>query len=182
MRCCIVSGNTARPAHGGALRHQLAQVAVGVVTLRHHFLGVFVAQFVQAELAQAGDAQRFLQQRGRVEPLQFIQRAQVLLAVAQAPPAQLRDAGVVVQRGEHIVQRLARGDVHAHIAAGHHGNIQLLRQSVQREVAPHLVVAQQVADAQPQTVLAQPLAVAGRRRDCVSSSPCGSQISRQRLR
>ena len=152
-----LSGNALRPAHEDTLRDQLTQILVGIVTLRHDFLGVLVTQFIQAEIAQPRDAQGFIQQGRGVEPLQFVQGTQVLLAIAQPPPAQLGDAGIVMQRSEHVMQRLAGGHVHTHIAAGHHGNGKLMSQRLQREVALHLIVAQQVTHAQPKALLAQPL-------------------------
>ncbi len=118
---------------------------MAVVAPGHHFLGVLVAQLVEAELAQPGDMQGLRQQDGGVELLQLVQGAQVLLAVGQPAAPQLADAGVVAQGGEHIVQGLARGLVHLHIAAGHHGDAQFAGHAVQGEVAHHLVVAQQVA-------------------------------------
>ena len=71
----------------------------------------------------------------------------MLLAVTQTPSAQLLNAGVVVQGGEHVVQRFAAGNVHAHIAAGHHGDCKLLCQRVQLQVALHLIIAQQMSNA-----------------------------------
>ena len=79
------------------------------------------------------------------------------MTVAQPPTTQLGNAGVVLQRGKHIMQRLAGGHMHAHIATGHHGYSQFLSQCLQGKVALHLVVAQQVTHTQPQALLTQPL-------------------------
>ena len=95
------------------------------------------------------------QQGGRVELLQLVQGAQVLLAVGQPATPQLADAGVVAQGGEHVVQGLALRAVHLHIAAGDHGQAQFAGQAVQDQVALHLVVAQQVGDTQPYPARAQ---------------------------
>ena len=142
-------GNALRPAQLRTPGHQLPQVAVGIVARGHHLLGVLVAQLVQAELAQVGNAQRLFQQGRRVEALQLPQRAQVALAVAGPSPTQLLDAGVVPERAEHVVQGLACGGVHLHVAAGHQGQAGLPGQPAQGLVATHFVVAQQVADPQP---------------------------------
>ena len=79
----------------------------------------------------------------------------MLLAVGQAPPTQLRDAGVVVQGGKYVVQGFAASFVHTHIAAGHDGNIQFAGQLRSLLEMPGLVIAQQVADSQPYPSLAQ---------------------------
>ena len=79
----------------------------------------------------------------------------MLLAVGQPPPAQLLDTGIVAQGGEHIVQGLAPGRVHLHIAAGHHRHTQFAGQFVKAQVALHLVIAVQVRQPQPDPPLAQ---------------------------
>ena len=66
--------------------------------------------------------------RGDRARCRFVECAQVLLAVGQAAASQLGDAGVVPQRGEDVVQWLAAGTVHLHVAAGHHGNAQVAGQ------------------------------------------------------
>ena len=71
----------------------------------------------------------------------------MLLTVTQTPSAQLLNAGVVVQGGEHVMQRFAAGNVHAHIATGHHRDCKILCQRVQLEVALHFIVAQQMSNA-----------------------------------
>ena len=146
-----------RPPGGGAGGHQRVQVTAGALALGHYLLGVFVAQLIQAEIAQAGNVQALVKQGRRVQALQGGKLTQVPLAVTQAPATELLDAGVVLQRREHVVQRFARCNMHAHIAAGHQRNGQRLRHGLQGLVAAHLVVAQQVAHAQPEAIAAQPL-------------------------
>ena len=149
-------GNPPGPAQGFAPGHQCAQVAVGRMALGHHLFRVLVTQLLQAEVAAGGDLFCRSQQLPRVKALQLSQGAQVPLAVAGAPAAQLLDAGIVSEGGEYIVQRFARRAVHLHVTAGHGRQADSVRQLAQGGIAGDLVVAQQVADAQPHPVLAQP--------------------------
>ncbi len=137
------------------------------MVLRYHLLGILVAQFIQGEIAQVGNTPGFFQQGRWIELLQPVQRPQVPLAVAGASAAQLVDAGVVAQGGEYIVQGFAGGSMHLDVAAGHHRQVDVTGQAMQGGVAGDLVVAQQVADAQPYPAFAQALQLqppgAGRR-------------------
>ena len=96
-----------------------------------------------------------MEQGGRVKLCQLSRRTQVLLAVGSASAAQLLNTGIVSQGAENIVQWLARGAVHLHIAAGDHWQYGRRCQLAQRLVTRHFVIAQQVVDPQPYAALAQ---------------------------
>jgi hypothetical protein len=92
----------------------------------HDLFGVLVAQLVEAETAAAGDALRLGQQLRRVQARKLRHAAQVLLGVGQAPAAEFGDTAVVAQGVHHVVQGLARGAVHLHVAAGDQGQVEAL--------------------------------------------------------
>jgi hypothetical protein len=110
---------SARVSLAPALCHQLAQMAAGRLTGGHDFLGVLVAQFVQAELAMRRHIQRGGQRVRWVALRQAHAVAQVPFGMPCQRQAALGQGQAKARGGEHILQRLARAGVHVHVARGH---------------------------------------------------------------
>ena len=142
-------GNPLGVASGCALPGLLAQVTGRRMARRHDLVGVFVAQFIQAECAAIGDAHGLGEQRARIELRQAQARAKVLLCVGGQRVATLRDALAQANGGQDIVQRLARAPVHFDLADGRAGQV-VARRSLQAALAQaRLSGAVQTADADP---------------------------------
>ena len=60
----------------------------------------------------------------RIQPRQFLARAQMPLAIGKQPLARLAQRHAMADGGERILQRAARGHMHVHIAAGHAADAQ----------------------------------------------------------
>ncbi len=115
--------NRGRRALGVALARaqggERAQVRDRCAALGHQFGRVFVAQLAQAERAPLGDAQRGLQPRRPVQLRQPQARAQMLLGVARQREAAVGQGRLQAHGGQRVLHRLARAQVHQHIAGGH---------------------------------------------------------------
>jgi hypothetical protein len=100
----------------------VAQPAGGAVPGRNDLLRVLVAQFIQAEAAALGQAQRLVQPGAAVHLGQRQPGAQVLLGVVWQQRAAVGQRGAVADGGERVQQRLARAHMHAHVAHRHDGD------------------------------------------------------------
>jgi hypothetical protein len=138
-----------RPARARAGFGQGEQVLRGGHAGRHQFFRVFVAQFVERESAACGDVCALFEQRRRVEPVQFMQRAQVALAIGLQARAELLHRRVQADGSEHVQQRLARAFVHQCLAGGAHRQLQVQGERVQREVAARVVAVAQGGEGEP---------------------------------
>ena len=117
-----------RPALGGAFVCELAQVFVGLDAWWNQFLRVFVAQFVEGEVAAPGDVDGLVQHLLGVKLEEAVDGAQVAFAVPLRGGAQFRHGRPVRGRGEHILQGLAVRVVHVDVVAGDDGEIEARRQ------------------------------------------------------
>ncbi len=97
---------------------ELAQMRCGRLAFRHDLLRVFVAQLVQRERAALRDRDRFREQRRRVDRRKTRARAQVPLAVRVQREAAFGERLLHADRGERVLQRAPRADVHVDVARG----------------------------------------------------------------
>ena len=148
-------GQTVGPALTRALPGQLAQIVPGVMTIGHDLFGVLVAQFVQAEVALAGNTLGFVEQCLGIKALQLRPTAKMLLGIGQASTTQLCHAAVMAQGIHHIMQGFAGRAMHLHIATGHQGKLQVVAQNLQSAIAVQFVVAQQVVHTDPHALAAK---------------------------
>jgi hypothetical protein len=104
-----------------------AQTALGFVAQpggrrvagRCDFLRVFITQLVEREAAALGDSQAFRQQGGRVEAGEAQTAAQMALAIGKQRITRLENRGLQAHRGQHVLYRAARLDMHMHIPGRH---------------------------------------------------------------
>ena len=99
--------------------HLGAQESRRRLALGNRFVGIFVAQFVEREMAASGDHLRFGEQFGRVDPCQSQARAQVAFAVGKERLAGSEQRRIQTDRGQRILQWAAGAQVHVHVAGGH---------------------------------------------------------------
>jgi len=110
-----------------ALRIATKQAALGFVAQPggwrmaslDDFLRVFVTQFIERKAAQLGDLQRFGQQFRRIEARQAQAGAQMALGIGKQRVASLENRRFQTQRGQRILHRPARLDVHMDVASCH---------------------------------------------------------------
>ncbi len=145
-----------RPAFAGPGQAQLAQPGIGRGAGGHDFLGILVTQFIEREMTAPGDHHALFQQRLRVEAAQGLQGAQVLFGIGREAGAELLYRRVEADRTQQIGQRFAAGDMHMHIAAGQHRNIELTGDAVELQVAQLFITMQQHCHAEPQALREKP--------------------------
>ena len=92
-------------APGGALPAQAFELGLWRAPTGHHFVGVVVAQFLEAEGGLGGDLAAPFQGLGVVgkEPRHLGRRLEVALGVGLQAPARLVDGAVLADTGQHIL-------------------------------------------------------------------------------
>ncbi len=107
---------------------QLAQVRGRRLARRHDFLRVLVAQLVEREATALRDRDGLGEQRRRIDRREPRPRAQVPLAVGEEREAAVGDRLLEPDRGDRVLQRAPRADVHVDIARGNLGQPARLRE------------------------------------------------------
>ena len=107
-----------RKALGHARFGQVAKVAGGRLAGRDDLARVFVFQLAEREAAAGGDLQRLRQPFRPVRSGQAGARAQVLFAIRGQRKTAIGHRPAQAGRGQRILQRLARAQVHQHVARG----------------------------------------------------------------
>ena len=138
------------PTHAAFGQH--AQPAAGRVAVGHQLARVFVLQIVEAEAAASGDAQRFGEQRFRVNGRQRGARTQVALAVGEQVGTGLEHGAVVADGGERVLDHAPAARMHVRVAAGDGGNVEPVGQREQHCQAGIVVRTAMQFHRQPQPV------------------------------
>lgn len=128
-----------RPALDGARHDPLAEIARGRFARRHEFLRIFVLQLIEPEHAAGGHFQRFGERFRRIKCADPQARAQMPLCVRFERIAAFGKRPVQADRGQRVLQRLARTRVHQCAAGRHERQAARLRNEPRRREA--LVVA-----------------------------------------
>ena len=87
----MAAGTPPRPAACDTGLGQGTQMLAGRQSVRHQFGRILIMQLRQREAAAFGDGDALIEQRRRIQLLQFLQRAQAPLGVRVQPPAGLID-------------------------------------------------------------------------------------------
>ena len=109
----------ARIARRQAFEDERAQPARRRMPGRDDLLRILVAQLVERETAALGDSDAFVEQFARVQARQAQATPQVLFGVRRERVAERLQRHVQPDRGERVLQRLARANVAEHVADGH---------------------------------------------------------------
>ena len=136
--------HAARIAHLKPLLDLGAQIGGRRLAGRHDLLGVFVAQFVERETAEAGNAHRLGEQFRRIELRQPQPRAQMPFAVGEQRMPRRIDRHIQAQRRQGVLQRPSAAHVHVHVAGRHQRQVGGGREHGQRG-KPFVVVRGQMA-------------------------------------
>ena len=113
-----VAGNAVAIAPRKSFLGQLAQVRRRRFVRRHDFLGILVAQLVERKCAAPRDRGRLGEQCGRIDRREPRARAQMALAVGEERVAAFGERLLQPDRGERVLQRAPRADVHVDVAGG----------------------------------------------------------------
>ena len=135
-------GHAPRPAFPCARLGKLAQVRGWREPLRHQFARIFVAQFVQTERAAVGQIHGFGKHLARIERGQLGQRLEAAFAVRVEPRAKRVDRFLQANGGQHVLQRLAFGNVQDGAVAGRHRQPEARRQRQRMRRLVQIVVFQ----------------------------------------
>ena len=111
-------GRAVRPPGAHPLLRQPAQVTRRCLARRHQLLRVLVAQALEGELATPGHGDGLGQERGRVEALEHLPRAQVALPVGVQGVSRLGQRHPQTDGRERVLQFPASPLVHVHVACG----------------------------------------------------------------
>ena len=90
------------PAAAHAGRGQCTQMAARRFTCGHQLVRVGVMQLIQGEAATRGNAQRFIEQRARIDPGKTMARTQIALAVGKQTRTDAGDGGTRAYRKQRI--------------------------------------------------------------------------------
>ena len=101
-----------------AVLGQLREPALRRMLRRHEFRRIFVAQLMERKAAALGDRHALREQFRRVKLRQPHAKAQAPLGVRVQRLAALRHRFAEPHGAQHIVQALARAQVHVHVARG----------------------------------------------------------------
>ena len=142
----------ARPAPAHALRRQQAQVTGRAVPVRDDLPWVLVAQLPEVEAHAAGDRERLLQQRWRVQLRERCATAQVAFAIGLEPVAGRSERGMQADRGERVLQRAPAAHMHVHATHRHRRQPRRRRERTQPGELRDVVAAGEQRDAKPGTV------------------------------
>jgi hypothetical protein len=104
------------------------------VSLRHQLLRILIAQLVEREIAARGDARALGEKLRRIELREAHAQPQVALGVRLQRLPALGHRLAQPDRRQHILQRLARAQVHVHVARGNQRQSQPLQRSELRPV------------------------------------------------
>ncbi len=129
----------ARTAPGQPFMRQVAQVADRRQPFGHDLARVLVLQLVQREAAAPCQHQRVVEPLALVQCAQPRTRTQVLLGIRPEPQPACRHRPLQPRRTQHVLQGLARAQVHQHIAArddGQPGELSDAAHDLQQFVIP----------------------------------------------
>ena len=101
------------------LQSELTQSLRRCLTWQHALQRVLVTQFVQAEAAALRNQQGVGQQIGWIDVCEPLTRAQMSFSIGLQRKAALCHRLPQTDGGHHVLQRLARAQMHVHIATGH---------------------------------------------------------------
>jgi hypothetical protein len=146
-----LGGNAILEAAMGADIGFLAQERRGRVPGRHHFIRIFIAQFIQRKSAQAGDTQRLGQCLGRIDIGQADARTQVLLGVLRQAVAALGHGFAQPHCSERVLQGFTRAHMHRHMAQRHDRQAVLPPDFIDGGAVAVVVSTVQQVQAQPAT-------------------------------
>lgn len=115
-----VDRNAGREAPARADIGLFAQIGRRVVAGRHQFVRILVFEIVEGKRAAPRDAHGFLERAGGVEIGEPETRSQVTLRVRRKLVPAFRHRPADAYARQHVLQRLARADMHQWPAGGHH--------------------------------------------------------------
>ena len=122
-----VVGRPGWPADKRSGLGELAEVCRRRQSRRHQFLGVLVAQFVQAKRAAVGQFAGLREHLPGVDCLQGLERLQVAFTVLVDSLPEVVHRTLQTNGGQHVLKRFARGRVHDGAVAGDHRQVEAHR-------------------------------------------------------
>jgi hypothetical protein len=112
-------GQTLRIAADHAFIGEVTQPAGRGVIAWHDFVGVFIAQGIEREVAMRCDFEGFFEELGRIELGQAQPASKMLLGIGCQREAEVFDRFAKPRGDQHIMQAAARSQVVMHVARGH---------------------------------------------------------------